>query len=101
VAGSDNAKAATILLSLRIENNSKFVRGKKRATEDIERHCLEEFNARRMPDSEYELTVPYSRDEDLDQTMEELLGDIASQAEDRNCFSESDARMHGTDRHWG
>jgi DNA invertase Pin-like site-specific DNA recombinase len=99
--GGGNAKPATILLSLHIENNSKFVRGKKRATEDIERYCLEEFNARRLPDGEYELTVPYSRDEDLDQTMEELLGDIASQADDRNCFSESDARMHGTDRHWG
>jgi DNA invertase Pin-like site-specific DNA recombinase len=41
-----DAKAATILLSLRIENNSKFVRGKKRATEDIERYCLEEYNAK-------------------------------------------------------
>jgi DNA invertase Pin-like site-specific DNA recombinase len=41
--GSDDAKAATILLSLRIENNSKFVRGKKRATEDIERYCLGEL----------------------------------------------------------
>ncbi|PUE89328.1 resolvase, partial [Xanthomonas citri pv. malvacearum] len=26
--------------------------------------------------------------------------DIASGADDRHCFSESDARMEGTDRHW-
>lgn len=32
--------------------------------------------------------------------MYELLSDIASEADDRNCFSESDARMVGTDRHW-
>jgi hypothetical protein len=44
---------------------------------------------------------PYSYDKALDQTMDELLGDIASQADDRNCSSESDARMHGADRHWG
>jgi hypothetical protein len=94
-------KAATILLSLRTKNISKFVCGEKRATEDIERYCLEEFNARRLPGGEYELTVPYSRDEDLDQTMEELLGDIASQADDRNCFSESDAHLSDADRHWG
>ena len=99
--GGGDAKAATILLSLRIENNSKFVRGKKRATEDIERYCLEEYNAKRRPDGEYELKVPYDNDEDLDQTMEALLGEIASQADDRNCSSESHARMHNADRHWG
>ena len=60
--GSSDAKAATILLSLRIENNSNFVRGKKRATEDIERYCLGEYNAKRRPDGEYELKLPYSSD---------------------------------------
>ena len=38
-AGSDDTdmtKTGTIFLSLRIENNSKFVRGKKRAKEDTE-----------------------------------------------------------------
>jgi hypothetical protein len=33
--------------------------------------------------------------------MEELLGEIASQSDDCNCFLESDARMHGTNRHLG
>jgi hypothetical protein len=32
--------------------------------------------------------------------VNELLGDIACEADDRHCFSESDARMEGTDRHW-
>ncbi|EQD43343.1 hypothetical protein B1B_13866 [mine drainage metagenome] len=42
----------------------------------------------------------YSTDEDIDKRMHELLDDIASEADDRNCFSESDARMEGTDRYW-
>lgn len=46
------------------------------------------------------LKVPYSSDDDLDKRMHELLGDISSEADDRNCFSESDARMEGSDRHW-
>jgi DNA invertase Pin-like site-specific DNA recombinase len=103
VAGSDDTnttKVATILLSLRIENNSKFVRGKKRATEDTEHYCLEQYNVKRRPDGEYELKAPYGNDEDLDQTMCELLRDITSHADDHNCFSESDARMEGTDRRW-
>jgi hypothetical protein len=59
------------------------------------------LRVRRTSSGEYELKVPYSSDEGLDQTMEELLGDIASHADNRNCFSESDARMHNADRHWG
>jgi hypothetical protein len=44
--------------------------------------------------------VPYGNDEDLDETVNALLRDIACDADDRHCFSESDARMEGTDRHW-
>lgn len=97
---ADPTKVATIRLRLRIENNSKFVRGKKRAREDIERYCLAEYDGKRLPGGEYELKVPYSNDEDLDKRMQELLGDISSEADDRHCFSESDARMEGTDRYW-
>ena len=96
----DPPKLATIRLTLRIENNSKFVRGKKRSREDIERYCLAEYDAKRLPSGEYELKVPYGSDDDLDQRMNELLGDISSQADDRHCFSESEARMEGTDRCW-
>ena len=97
---ADPPRLATIRLTLRIENNSKFVRGKKRAREDIERYCLEEYEAERLPNGEYVLKVPYSSDDDLDKRMHELLGDISSEADDRNCLSESDARMEGSDRHW-
>lgn len=98
--GGDATRTATIILTLRIENNNKFVRGKKRARENIERYCLDKYSAKRMPRGEYALTVPYRTDEDLDTVMYELLGDIASEADDRNCFSESDARLEGSDRHW-
>jgi len=96
----DPPKIATILLTLRIENNSKFVRGKKRTIEHIESLYLEEYDARRRSNGEYELKVPYESDEDLDEAVSELLSDIALNADDRHCFSESEARMEGTDRHW-
>ena len=99
-AEADAPKVATVLLTLRIENNSKFVRGKKRTIEHIECFYLEEFDVTRRPNGEYELKVPYESDEDLDEAMNELLSDIASDADDRHCFSESDARMEGHDRHW-
>ncbi len=76
------------------------MRGKKRAREDVERYCLAEYDGKRLPSGEYELKVPYSSDDDLDQRMHELLDDISSEADDRHCFSESEARMEGTDRCW-
>jgi DNA invertase Pin-like site-specific DNA recombinase len=96
----DPPKIATIRLTLRVENNSKFVRAKKRARENIERYCLEGYEAERVPIGEYVLKVPYRSGDDLDKRMSELLSDIASEADDRHCFSESDARMEGTDRYW-
>jgi hypothetical protein len=44
--------------------------------------------------------VPYSADDELDEIMDELLGDIAMEADDRHCFSESEARLEGSDRSW-
>lgn len=46
------------------------------------------------------MKVPYGTDEEPDEAVNELLTDIASGADDRHCFSESDARMEGTGRHW-
>jgi hypothetical protein len=40
-------KVATILVTLRIENNSKFVRGKKRTIEHVERFYLDQYDAKR------------------------------------------------------
>lgn len=95
-------KVATIRLTLRIENSSKFVRGKKQETRAGRHRALlpEEYEAERLPNGEYMLKVPYNSDDDLDTRMSELLSDISSEAGDRHCFSESDARMEGTDRHW-
>lgn len=97
---TNEPKVATILLSLRIQNNSKFVRGKKRTIEHIEHFYLSEYDAQRRPNGDYELKIPYDSGEDLDSTVNELLNNIASDADDRNCFSGSDACMEGADRHW-
>ncbi len=62
-------------MTLRIENNSKFVRGKKRTVEHVESFYLEEYDAKRRPNGEYELKVPYDSDEDLDSSVNELLSE--------------------------
>ena len=94
-------KDAIVLLSLRVENNSKFVRGKKRVREDIERYLRHTFAATQDESGEYRLKVSYRSDEELDKTVQDLLQHIAFEADLRNCFSESDATLEGSDhRNW-
>jgi Resolvase, N terminal domain len=93
-------KVATILLTLRIGNNSKFVRGKKRTLDHIESFYLKEYEAKRRPNGDYELQISYVSDQDLDTSVNEMLNAIANDAEDRHCFSESEAHLEGTDRYW-
>jgi hypothetical protein len=40
VAASGEIKIATVVLTLRVENNRRLLRGKQRAIEGIERHVL-------------------------------------------------------------
>jgi hypothetical protein len=98
---ADQLKNATILLSLRVENNSKFVRGKKRVREDIERYLRHQYAATQGQSGEYRLKIPYRSGEELDKTVQDLLQHIALEADLRNCFSESDATLEGSDhRNW-
>ncbi len=46
------------------------------------------------------MTIAYRTDAELDQLMEDLLREIAFEADLKNCFSESEARLEGTDRSW-
>lgn len=59
-----------------VENNSKFVRGKKRVHEDIESLVQREFSGRKLGDCEYGLTITYKDDADLKEQIEELLTEV-------------------------
>lgn len=91
------SRIATVLLSLRIENNSKFVRGKKRVKDNLDRYLRYQYAAELRPSGQYQLQVPYRTDDELDGTMEELLQYIDLEADLRHCFSESEAQLEGSD----
>lgn len=93
-------KTTTVILGLRVENNSSFVRGIKRSIEDIERYSLSEFSMKKLDESKYELIIPYEDDADLEETINRLLGDIEGRADLRNCFIEADVLEKGTERYW-
>jgi hypothetical protein len=58
---------------------------------------------KRWPDGhEYELTIPYDTDEELDEIIErDILQEASSQADLRNCFIEASVRaLDDSDRSW-
>lgn len=93
-------KTGTVVLHLRIGNNNKFVRGKKRVIESIEQYHLAALDAQRQSTGVYTIKVTYSSDKELDTLVDDLLREIALEADMRNCFSESDAHLEGSELCW-
>ena len=95
-------KHMKIRLWLRVENNSKFVRGRKKAIENIEIYILSQYNMKKIfaDGWEYELLIPYRTDDGLDETIYEMIDEMSRTADRRNCFIEYDVTAVDSDRVW-
>lgn len=95
-------KTTKVILWLRVENNSKFVRGKGASRRQIEDFHLSDYNARKLEKDgwEYELTFHYEDEEDLDNQIHELAAEMSSEADLRNGFIECHFTEVGTERSW-
>lgn len=88
---------------LRVERNNKFVRGKGKARDEIERYVFSHYKMKRLDPKggDYELTIPYQDDEELEKTVYDIITEAASMADSRNCFIEIDVRaLDGSERYW-
>jgi DNA invertase Pin-like site-specific DNA recombinase len=97
-------KVMKVKLWLRVENNSKFVRGKGKAREEIEQNVLSRFGMDK-PDKkgwEYILSIPYTTDEELDRIIyEEIFAEAERMADLRHCFTEGDmVSVDDPERSW-
>lgn len=95
-------KQIQVKLYLFIENNSKFVRGKKKVRENIERRCLSQYQYQKLYKDGYDyiLTIPYETEEELNETIEELLGEMHWEADMRHCYVEADISSIDGERYW-
>ena len=75
----------TLTLWLVVERNNKYVRGKKRAVESIERMLSSIYAMKPLGDYEYEVTVEHDAG-DLDDEVADMLQEINRIAEAYNCF---------------
>jgi len=90
-------------LWLRVENNSKFVRGKTKARAWIEDTVLRRYDMRKphANRSDYILTISYDTDDELDVTIDDILREAGQIADLHYCFTEADVRaLDGSDRVW-
>lgn len=86
-------KVMKVKLWLRVENNNKFVRGKGKVRDEIERRVLNQFGMEKTikGGSADIFSIPYTTDEKLDQIInEDIYAEAANIADYRNCFTEGD-----------
>lgn len=95
-------KTAKISMYLRVENNSKFVRGKKKVRENIERYLRNHYNMRKSTknDWDYTLYVKYKTIDELKNEVYDILRELNDEAEYRNCFIEDDTSCEELGLSW-
>lgn len=93
---------ATLDVWLSVENNSKFVRGKKKAREYIEQDWESYYDMQKLQSDgwDYVLKVPYQSEEELEETVYEMISEAQSTADLKNCFVEMSITHKETGKSW-
>ncbi len=95
-------KEIKLNLHLRVERNSKFVRGMKKSRKEIERYCLAQYDpAQEDPYSwEYTLTIPYTTEKELDDIIYEIYDEMESIADSNHCWTEASIGTLDGEKSW-
>ncbi|EJQ96307.1 hypothetical protein II5_06087 [Bacillus cereus MSX-A1] len=96
----EKEKTAEIRMWLRVENNSKFVRGKSKVRKEVEQYLRYYFNMEVNSSGEYVFYVPYKDVDDLTKQVEDIICEIANDAYRRNCFIEANTSCDELDLYW-
>jgi hypothetical protein len=98
------SKVMKVNLWLSVENNNSHVRGKTKARAEIERRVLSQYQMTkdRHGGWEYELSIPYQTDEELDAIInDDILAEAERIADGRHCFIEANVTAKDDpDRSW-
>jgi hypothetical protein len=94
------SNTTTVTLWLDIESDSRVARDEYRARKDIEKSHLKQYGVKKLGDRDYELTLSYEDDEDLNERIYALLGAIIREARGRKCNIKVNVRETDTDRYW-
>lgn len=76
------------VLEVVIENNSSFVRMKKKALKSIEDYVLNYYNVKKLESGKYNIYIKYEKEEELEDKVYSLFQEIENEADMRNCHIE-------------
>jgi hypothetical protein len=93
-------RVGTFVLRLRLEHESHGPRRERRAYKRVERHVLSQYGATRLASGDHELKIAYLNEDDLEERIDDLLFEIAGEAQLYQCFSQTEVWLEGTDRRW-
>ena len=102
VFGVELNSAEWVTAPLSLTHPQQVCAAQKKVRETIERMHLSPYGMlKQHKDSwEYELTIAYQDDQNLDQQIEDLLVEMDVQADLEDCFIEADVTEIGTERSW-
>jgi transcriptional regulator with XRE-family HTH domain len=92
--------ATTVMLWLPIKSEGGSAGEERRARNAIEKAHLKQYGFKKLRDDEYELSVSYQDDTDLDEQIYALFGAITTEAKRRKCSVKIDFREKDGDRYW-
>jgi len=95
-------RSIKLKLNLMVENNSKFVRGKKKARERIELFHLEQYKMQKEDKDGwiYDIEILFKNEKDLEDKIQELYSEMENEADLVNCFIEADIYNEKTGKSW-
>ena len=100
---SEHENSIRVSLSLRVENNSKFVRGKTKVRWMIESFILSCYGMEKSYQDgwTYTLTIPHRSEEELDTIINDILREMDALADRHCCFIEADVTaLDSSQRYW-
>jgi DNA invertase Pin-like site-specific DNA recombinase len=96
---ADVSKTAKIKMHLRVENNSKFTRGKGKVRESIEQYLKLNYKMENAS-GEYVFYVPYVTVDDLEKKVDDIIREMDNEADLKNCFIEVDVYCEELGLRW-
>ncbi|HEX7633852.1 MAG TPA: hypothetical protein VF427_01070, partial [Noviherbaspirillum sp.] len=100
-AATPAAPVLRLVLHVVIENNSQFVRGRKKARRWIEDMLLGDCLVEVRRNGDYVLDIPYDDEEDMERAIDDLFSEIHLVAEGHHCFiDEMHLHDEANDRYW-
>lgn len=100
---SEASQTIKVAVWLSVIPNNKYVRGRNKAREEIERFVLSHYGMEqpKTNPNKYVLTIKYRDEAHLEKIIYDIFSEANNIADAKHCFVEASASaLDGSERHW-